>query len=50
VEVVDVGSELDRGAGAWIQGDKDRGGEKGRMRGDGVGVADFRGRDCSQDM
>jgi len=49
VEVVDVGSEVDRGAGTWIGGNEDRGREKGGVRGDGVSVANFGGRDGSQD-
>ena len=47
VEVVDVGSEFDGGAGVGIRGDEDRGGEKGSMRGDSVGVSGFGGCDGS---
>ena len=50
VEVVDIGSELDRVAGIWMGGDEDGGGEKGRVCGDGVSVANFGGRDRSQDV
>ena len=50
VEVIDVGGEFDRGAGAGMHGDEDRGGEKGGMRGDGIGVGGFGSRDGLQGM